>query len=144
MQSNPEDQLDMKYTLKEAGPDDEIFGRGFQIFPGPDPELKQGFLDKAIRLVNRAPVLCTVLLGMVLYPLAFLAVLFAAVPFDGAFVPRFLALCGVGVLVLLYHWFISRYVRSIVLAQAINLALALIPVAGVALIMSGLSTLTGN
>ena len=134
----------MKYTLKEAGPDDEIFGGGFQLSQEPGPELKQGPLDRSIRLVNRAPVLCTALLGMILYPLAFLAVLLAAVPFDGAFVPRFLALCGVGAVLLLYHWFVSRYVRSSVLAQAINLALALIPVAGVALIMSGLSTLTGN
>jgi hypothetical protein len=134
----------MKYTLKEAGPDDEIFGGGFQLSPGPGPELKRGLLDRSIRVVNRAPALCTALLGMILYPLAFLAVLFAAVPFDGAFVPRFLALCGVGTVLLLYHWFISRYVRSSVLAQAINLALALIPVAGVALIMSGLPTLTGN
>ena len=134
----------MKYTLKEAGPDDEVFGGGFQLSPEPGPELKRGLLDRAIRLVNRAPVLCTALLGMILYPLAFLAVLLAAVPFDGAFVPRFLALCGVGTVLLLYHWFISRYVRSSALAQAINLALALIPVAGVALIMSGLSTLTGN
>ena len=134
----------MKYTVKETGPDDEIFGGGFQLSLGSDPELKEGLLDRSIRLVNRAPVLCTALLGMVLYPLAFLAVLLAAVPFDGAFVPRFLALCGVGVVLLLYHWFVSRYVRSSVLAQAINLALALIPVAGVALIMSGLSTLTDN
>ena len=134
----------MKYTLKEAEPDDEIFGGGFQLSPGPGPELKRGLLDRAIRLVNRAPALCTALLGMILYPLAFLAVLFAAVPFDGAFVPRFLALCGVGTVLLLYHWFISRYVRSSALAQAINLTLALIPVAGVALIMSGLSTLTVN
>jgi len=134
----------MKYTLKEAGHDDEIFGAGFQLSPGPDPELKKGLLDRSIRLVNRAPVLGTALLGMILYPLAFLAVLLAAVPFDGAFVLRFLALCGVGTVLLLYHWFISRYVRSSALAQAINLALALIPVAGVALIMSGLSTLTGN
>jgi hypothetical protein len=66
-------------------------------------------------------------------------VLFAGVPFDGAFVPRFLALCGVGVVLLLYHWFIARYVSSGMVAQAINLGFALIPVAGVALIMSGLS-----
>ena len=56
----------MKYTLKEAGSDDEIFGGGFQLSPGPGPELKQGLLDRSIRLVNRAPVLCTALLGMVL------------------------------------------------------------------------------
>ena len=43
-------------------------------------------------------------------------------------------------MLLLFHRFISRYVRSSVLAQAINLALALIPVAGIALIMLGLST----
>lgn len=59
----------------------------------------------------------------------------AAVRFAGAFAPTFLALCSVGVVLLLFHWFIERYVRSSVLPQAINLALALIPVAGFALIM---------
>ena len=64
----------------------------------------------------------------------------ATVSFAGAFVPRFLALCSVGVVLLLFHWFISRYVRSSMLVQAINLTLALIPVAGTAFIMSGPST----
>ena len=40
----------MKYRLKEAGPDDEIFGGGSQLSPGPGPELRQEPLDRALCL----------------------------------------------------------------------------------------------
>ena len=91
-----------------------------------------------VELVNRWPVACTLGVGLSLYVGAIATVMFAGTPHQGSFTSRFLTLVGLGLVLIGYHWFISRFVRDSVAAQVIHLTLALIPVAGTALIMSGL------
>ena len=93
-----------------------------------------GFVD----LVNKRPLAWTLGIGLSLYVLAVAAVMFAGTPHQGNFTSRFLALVGVGIVLIGYHWFVSRFVRDSVAAQVIHLTFALIPIAGTALIMSGL------
>ena len=94
-----------------------------------------GFVD----LVNKRPLAWALGIGLSLYVLAIAAVMFAGTPHQGNFTSRFFTLVGVGVVLVGYHWFVSRFVRGSVLAQVTHLMLALIPVAGVALIMSGIT-----
>ena len=91
-----------------------------------------------IELVNKWPAAWTLGVGLFLYVVAMATVLLAGTPHQGSFTSRFLTLVGVGVVLIGYHWFVSRFVRDSVAAQVIHLTLALIPVAGTALIMSGL------
>lgn len=88
--------------------------------------------DRLVRRVNQSPIMWTVGLLIPTYIVAFSIAFMALVsdPYIESPLMTFILLLISSVLVMGYHWFMSRYQRSSNLGQLIQLGLGLAPVVG--------------